>query len=81
MREGRACSEAEGKNYIREILSMDNNNNNKKEKLVAVIISTLISLAVSVIACILGVSPNALAQSQTDMGISANCVVVQSVNV
>ena len=34
--------------------------NNKKEKLVAILLTTLVSLVVSAVACILGISPDAL---------------------
>ena len=38
-------------------LNMDNK---KKEKLVAIVVTTLISLAVSAVACLLGISPEKL---------------------
>ncbi len=34
--------------------------NKKKEKLVAIVVTTLISLAVSAVACLLGISPEKL---------------------
>lgn len=43
--------------------------NQKKEKLVAIILTTLVSLAMSVVACILGISPDSLIgnTAQTDV--------------
>ena len=34
--------------------------NKKKEKLVAIVVTTLVSLAVSIVACLLGISPDKL---------------------
>ena len=51
--------------------------NNKKEKIVAIVVTSLISLAVSVIACLLGISPEALNSYVCDSGAeSANVCYV-----
>ena len=76
MREGRACNRAEGKTVKGE-LPMDNN---KKQKIVAIIVSTLISLAVSIVACLLGVSPDAIAPCQADTDTFQSCATVYSID-
>lgn len=41
--------------------------NNKKEKLVAIVVTALISLAVSVVACLTGISPDGLIPTTPDL--------------
>lgn len=40
--------------------------NKKKEKLVAIVVTALISLAVSIVACLTGVSPDKLLPATSD---------------
>ncbi len=49
--------------------------NQKKDKIVAIILTTLVSLAVSVAACILGISPDALTDRISGADISATSAV------
>lgn len=55
--------------------------NKKKEKLVAIIVTTLISLAVSVIGCLLGISPDSLSPCLNDAGVAANNAIVYNVDI
>ncbi len=52
-------------------------NNKKKEKIVAIVSTTLVSLAVSIIACIFGISPEAVKQyiPESETTASNVCVV------
>ena len=54
--------------------------NNKKQKIVAIIVSTLISLAVSIVACLLGVSPDVITTCHTGIDTTANCATVYTVD-
>lgn len=54
--------------------------NNKKQKIVAIIVSTLISLAVSIVACLLGVSPDVITPCQSDTNAAVNCATVYMVD-
>lgn len=55
--QGRACNESRSQDYQ----GRNNMDNQKKEKIVAIIVTSLVSLAVSIIACIFGVSPDSIA--------------------
>lgn len=51
--------------------------NNKKEKLVAILLTTLVSLAVSAVACVLGVSPDAITGSVADTNTVCTATIVE----
>ncbi len=54
---------------------------NKKEKIVAIVITSLISLAASVIGCLLGISPDAQASYVYDTAVTCNSAIVYTVDV
>lgn len=63
VRKGRACNIAEVKTDKGEF----NMDDHKKEKLVAIIVTTLLSIIVSIIACILGISPDKITDIDTQL--------------